>query len=171
MAQEKPEETDMNVKFKVDDITENVVGFVNLTENTDLEDIDEIVLLVCAIETDDNEECKYNINKNLSESDANDIKSIIEENYVNKIGNKRLDSYSMKIKLTDDKPVYSSPRCLSYKEKKEVQATIDDLLQREIICPSNSPYASPIVLVRRKNGELRMCVDYRALNKIAVKDR
>lgn len=54
ITEEKTEGTDITIKFKVDDITENVVGFVSLTEDTDLEDINEIVLLVCAIETDDN---------------------------------------------------------------------------------------------------------------------
>lgn len=60
---------------------------------------------------------------------------------------------------------------LSLREKQEVQKTIDELLRTGKIRPSDSPYASPIVLVRKKNGELRMCIDYRALNKITVKDR
>ena len=37
--------------------------------------------------------------------------------------------------------------------------------------PSNSPYGSPILFVRKSSGELRMCVDYRALNDQTIKDR
>jgi len=46
---------------------------------------------------------------------------------------------------------------------------LDDLLKENIIRPSNSPHASPIVLVHKKNGELCLCVDHE-LNKITIKD-
>ena len=45
---------------------------------------------------------------------------------------------------------------------------LDELLRKGNV--SESPYASPIVLVKKKNGDMRMCVDYRALNKITLKD-
>lgn len=47
---------------------------------------------------------------------------------------------------------------------------MDGLLKEGVIRPSRSPYSSPIVLVRKKTGDLRLCVDYRELNKITVKD-
>lgn len=46
---------------------------------------------------------------------------------------------------------------------------ISDLLNEGVIRPSRSLYSSPIVLVRKKNGDMRLCVDYRELNKITVK--
>lgn len=78
--------------------------------------------------------------------------------------------HTMKIRLTSDAPLYCNPRRLSYLEKEEVSKVIDDLLIKQIIRPSNSPFASPIVLVKKKGGELRMCIDYRALNKVTVRD-
>lgn len=48
---------------------------------------------------------------------------------------------------------------------------MDDLLSRKIIEPSNSEYSSSIDLVKKKNGELRSCVDYREINKRILKDR
>ena len=51
-------------------------------------------------------------------------------------------------------------------EKKEIQKMLD----RGIIEPSNSPRASPIVLVSKKDGTTRFCVDYRKLNDVTVKD-
>lgn len=48
---------------------------------------------------------------------------------------------------------------------------IEELLQKGIIKKSNSPYSSPIVLVKKKDGRTRMCVDFRDLNKVVVRDR
>ena len=52
----------------------------------------------------------------------------------------------------------------------EVRQHIDGLLAARVIRPSKSPYSSNVVLVRKKNGRLRLCVDYRQLNDITVKD-
>ena len=47
---------------------------------------------------------------------------------------------------------------------------IKEMLETNVIRPSLSPYASPIVLVRKKDGKLRFCIDYRKLNSKTVKD-
>ena len=46
---------------------------------------------------------------------------------------------------------------------------LKDYLEKEFIRPSVSPYGAPVLFVRKKGGGLRMCIDYRALNKITVK--
>lgn len=76
----------------------------------------------------------------------------------------------MQIKLLDDSPVTYKPYRLPYCERIVVRDLINQLLENNIVTESNSPYASPIVLVKKKNGENRLCVDYRALNKKTVKD-
>jgi transposase InsO family protein len=78
---------------------------------------------------------------------------------------------STKIILEDETPIYQSPRRLSIPEKKEVEEQIREWLEKKIIRPSCSDFASPIVLVKKKNGSTRICVDYRKLNKKIVKDR
>ncbi|EFA12673.1 Retrovirus-related Pol polyprotein from transposon 297-like Protein [Tribolium castaneum] len=77
----------------------------------------------------------------------------------------------MKILLTIEKPIFQRPRRFADAERAEVRKIVDKLMKQGIIRESNSPYASPVVLVTKKGGEKRLCVDYRALNKITVKDR
>ena len=75
-----------------------------------------------------------------------------------------------RIVLTRDTPTAQPYRRIPPYQLKEVRSHLDKLLAQEIISPSTSPYAAPIVLVRRKSGELRMCCDYRRLNEITRKD-
>lgn len=77
----------------------------------------------------------------------------------------------MRIKLTTDTPVNKKPYRLAYSEKKIVAKKINELLDSNIIRESSSEYASPIILVKKKNGDFRLCVDYRSLNAITVKER
>jgi hypothetical protein len=60
---------------------------------------------------------------------------------------------------------------LSPLEEAEVKRQVTDLLAKGMIEPSTSPYGAPILFVGKKDGTLRMCVDYRALNAITVKNR
>ncbi|KAK9685603.1 Zinc knuckle [Popillia japonica] len=81
-------------------------------------------------------------------------------------------NYEFKISLVPNHiPSFSRPRRLSQYEKSEVGKIIDELLQHGIIRKSDSEYSSPIVLVPKKNQDtLRMCIDYRNLNKITLRD-
>jgi transposase InsO family protein len=69
-----------------------------------------------------------------------------------------------------DVPVNQPFRRIPPNQLEEVKQHIQQLLEKDIIQPSSSPYGSPIVLVRKKNGELRLCVDYRKLNRNTRKD-
>lgn len=74
------------------------------------------------------------------------------------------------IPLLDDVPVRQRYRRIPPSEYEAVKAHINQLLESQVIRESSSPYASPIVLVRKKDGSLRMCVDYRPLNGKTRKD-
>ena len=74
------------------------------------------------------------------------------------------------IPLTDDVPVRQRYRRLPPSQYEQVRTHIQGLLEGGVIRPSTSPYASPIVLVQKKSGEMRMCVDYRQLNAKTRRD-
>jgi hypothetical protein len=54
-------------------------------------------------------------------------------------------------------------------EQEELRKQLDELIARGFIRPSQSPYGSPVLFVKKKTGDLRMCVDYRAINALTVK--
>ena len=60
---------------------------------------------------------------------------------------------------------------MSPAELEELKKQLADLLERGLIRPSSSPYGSPIIFVKKKDGGFRLCVDYRALNNITVKNK
>lgn len=76
----------------------------------------------------------------------------------------------LKIFLKDDMPVSQRPRRLSIAEQQVVERQVDEWLQNGIIQVSYSEYSSPLVLVKKKDGAIRVCVDYRLLNRKIVKD-
>jgi len=65
------------------------------------------------------------------------------------------------------RPVYR----LSHYEMKELKVQLSDLLEKGFIQPSVSPFGAPVLFVHKKEGTLRLCVNYRALNKMTIKNR
>lgn len=72
---------------------------------------------------------------------------------------------------TQDKgPIRLRPYRTSPRQREAAEKIINELLENKIIQPSLSPWAAPIVLVKKKTGEDRLCIDYRKLNAITKKD-
>ncbi|KAL8572029.1 hypothetical protein ACOMHN_038387 [Nucella lapillus] len=74
------------------------------------------------------------------------------------------------IELTPGPVIRARPRPIPPQDLEDVRKHLKELLDTSIITPSSSPYASPIVLVRKKSGQLRLCVDYRAVNARTIRD-
>ena len=67
-------------------------------------------------------------------------------------------------------PIRQYPRRFPYAYREEAKAQITDMLEQGVIQPSASPWALPIVLVKKKDGKYRFCIDYRKLNNVTKKD-
>ncbi|GKB96796.1 putative reverse transcriptase domain-containing protein [Tanacetum coccineum] len=68
-------------------------------------------------------------------------------------------------------PVARAPYRLAPSELKELSDQLKELLEKGFIRPSSSPWGAPMLFVKKKDGSFRMCIDYRELNKLTVKNR
>lgn len=77
----------------------------------------------------------------------------------------------MTIEINSKRPIVYRPYRLSHKEREQVRTMVSEMIEADVIRESTSEYASPIILVRKKDGKLRLCIDYRMLNSVTVKER
>ncbi|GKF21072.1 hypothetical protein Tco_0069710, partial [Tanacetum coccineum] len=68
-------------------------------------------------------------------------------------------------------PVVRSPYRLAPSEMLELSNQLKELQEKAFIRPSHSPWGAPVLFVKKKNGSMRMCIDYRELNKLTIKNR
>jgi hypothetical protein len=68
-------------------------------------------------------------------------------------------------------PVSKTPYRMSTPELKELQMQFEELLKKGYICPSVSPWGSLVLFVKKKDGTLRLCIDFKQLNKVNVKKK
>ncbi|GJW73046.1 putative reverse transcriptase domain-containing protein [Tanacetum coccineum] len=68
-------------------------------------------------------------------------------------------------------PVARAPYRLAPSEMKELAEQLQELTDKGFIRPSSSPWGAPVLFVKKKDGSFRMCIDYRELNKLTVKNR
>nr|CAN62821.1 hypothetical protein VITISV_013041 [Vitis vinifera] len=80
--------------------------------------------------------------------------------------------YDHQIDLKDEAgPINCRPYRYAAVQKDAIEKLIGEMLHAGVIRQSRSPYTSPVVLVKKKDGSWRLCVDYRALNQVTVKDK
>ena len=75
-----------------------------------------------------------------------------------------------RIQTTNSPPIKQHARRFPIHQKDEGNRIVEEMLSADIIEPSNSPWSSPVVLVKKKDGSLRFCIDYRKLNAVCIKD-
>ena len=70
----------------------------------------------------------------------------------------------------DAKPIRQPPRRIPFGQREEVDKQLNQMLEKGLIEPSSSPWSSSLVLVKKKDGSTRICVDYRKVNDVTKKD-
>ena len=68
-------------------------------------------------------------------------------------------------------PISNTPYRMDLTELKELKTQLHELLDKGFIRPSVSPWGAPALFVKKKDGTLRMCIDYRQINKVTVKNK
>ncbi|TYK04606.1 pol protein [Cucumis melo var. makuwa] len=71
----------------------------------------------------------------------------------------------------DTAPISKAPYRMAPVELKELKVQLQELLDKGFIRPSVSPWGAPVLFVKKKDGSMRLCIDYRELNKVTVKNR
>jgi hypothetical protein len=68
-------------------------------------------------------------------------------------------------------PISKTPYRTSTHELEELQMQLEELLKKGYICPSVSPWCAPILFVKKNDGTLRLCIDFRKLKKVTMKNK
>ena len=73
--------------------------------------------------------------------------------------------------LPGSSPTSRPPYIMSPLELAELRKQLNELLEAGYVQPSKAPYGAPVLFQKKQDGSLRMCVDYRALNKVTIKNK
>ena len=68
-------------------------------------------------------------------------------------------------------PISKAPYRMAPIELKELKEQLVELLDKGFISPSASPWGAPVLFVKKKDGSLRLCIDYRELNRVTIKNK
>lgn len=106
---------------------------------------------------EENSKNLYSFQKEIFADFLVEFQDVFSENLI--AGNCEIWEHSINVK--DSKPIKQTPRRIPLHLREEVEHIIQEMKQRELIEESRSPWTSPVVLVKKKDGSLRFCVDYR----------
>ena len=146
-----------------------IVAEEPISEVTELEERRDIILPAVTRTEDDK---NVNVAPQLTKQQTTQIRDLCEE-YRDCLTDvpKTTHLEECKIELDEKKPVFVRPRPIPHTLVESVEKEVDEMLKLGVIEPANSPYNSPIVMIKKRNGEHRFCADLRALNNVTVDDR
>lgn len=119
---------------------------------------------------DPSQASELNVNPALSDTQKEDLRKLAEEfpDVISSLPGKT-DTVVHSIRLNSHTPVHKKPYPVPYHLKEVFNEEVDNMIKLGVIEPSDSPYCSPVVLVK-KDDSYRLCIDYRALNDTTVFD-
>ena len=68
-------------------------------------------------------------------------------------------------------PISQAPYCMAPSELKELKVQLQELVDKGYIRPSVSPWGALVLFVKKKDGTMRLCIDYRQLNKVTIRNK
>lgn len=111
-------------------------------------------------------------NNNFSHIENENIKNDLIETISSYVPVKASKScVEMEILLENEKPIFQPPRRLAEKERKFVREQVNEWIEEGIAKESQSSFSSPVVIVKKSDGTNRLCIDYRKINKVIIKER
>ena len=108
------------------------------------------------------------LDENIQKSDIRDILSKFQNTLTDIPG--RTDVLEHDIRLTDTKPFKIHQYPTPFRAKDAIEKEIETMLEQDIIRPSSSPYCSPITVVAKPDGSIRLCIDFKKLNSVTIFD-
>ncbi|GFV98004.1 uncharacterized protein K02A2.6-like [Trichonephila clavipes] len=109
----------------------------------------------------------FDIGPNVSQHNRAEVEQLISTYTPKKT---KAVSIELDIALTDDESILHKPRRLPFAERDIVDAQVDEWVKNGNVEPCSSPCASQVVVVKKKDGKSRVCIDYRRLNRKLIKD-
>src|SRR5678815_760173 len=116
--------------------------------------------------------------KFMEELHSGQIEQVLEVLWKNKMAFSRSDAdvsqtamTPYKIRLHDYTPIYQRARRFDQKTNQEIEQQVEELCMKDIAEPCAAEWSSPVVPIRKKDGTLRLCVDYRRLNQVTEADK
>ena len=142
-------------------------------ESVDDEDNEDFPLDDCTFPTAKKPEpfCDVSISNTLTSEQRKEVETLMKQ-YPDVLSSlpSRTDQIQHDIKLLTSEPIRTKGYSIPYKTRSVMETEIQDMLDLGVIEPSISPYSSPIVLVPKKDGLVRICIDFRRLNKVTEFD-
>lgn len=155
--------------FKANDSKDdnvNLLDYRDLKKGLNKNDRSHYVAIVNSSKND-SEVTKLDMPKEIC-SLVNKYNEIFPEELPAKLPPKRNIEHGIELELGTSPPSRPPYR---FMEQDELKKQLKQLLDNQLIRPSCSPYGSPVLFVKKKSGELRMCIDFRALNNITIKNK
>lgn len=166
------------LKVKIDyetNLMTTKFGSIPCYQAVDLHKSNELVNCITVTRLKDGDEKLLDdhlVNSVLSDDQKEKVKALLRKFASLWVDNPRGATHVIRHKITLDKPriVRQKPRRFSPAEQKIIDEEIDKMLKAGVIRISNSPHAQEVVLVMKKTGDWRFCIDFRRLNDFTVSD-
>ena len=82
----------------------------------------------------------------------------------------RADPFTIELE-PGTKPISKAPYRMALAEMAELKKQLDELMEKGFVRPSSSPWGAPVLFVKKKDGSFRLCIDYRGINRVNVKNK